>query len=245
MSTPPFSPAEARAARLRMGMTREQVATEMTQLGVWLRPQRVKAWELGTRVPSETELFALADVLWCPTPVLMSLRPRTLGHHRLPRQLTRERLAHRIGMEIHAYARAETERRRHGEERQTRALAWALGTTPEHLRETIGRIAEVIRLLAQAVESRWKSRLAPLAELAEVDKRRVQYALGVLRQEYTRITERYMGHVVAGSAEARLREIADERARWLTRLPEHFWELVGHADVAALPVLSGRGSASR
>ncbi|WP_406864807.1 transcriptional regulator [Streptomyces sp. HUAS MG47] len=155
---------------------------------------------------------------------------QTLRDRRLAGQLTRERLAHRIGMEIHRYAGTETDQCWNDDRREPLALADALGMTPEHLWETIGQVAELIRLLAQAVEGRWRSQVAPLAKLAEVDEQRTQRALRVLRREYTQITERYMGHVVAGSAEARLRELADERVRWLRRLPEHFRELVGHAE---------------
>ncbi|MFE2839340.1 helix-turn-helix domain-containing protein [Streptomyces mirabilis] len=65
MSTPPFSPVEAREARLRMGMTIEQVVGAMARLGVNLSPGLVEAWELGESAPSEIQLFALADALWC------------------------------------------------------------------------------------------------------------------------------------------------------------------------------------
>lgn len=216
-------------------MTPEQVATEMAKLGVHLGPELVEAWELGTKVPSEIQLFVLADVLWCPTPVLMAIRPRTLRDHRMARQLTCERLAHRIGMELHTYAKAEAERRWNGDEHQTRALAEALGMPPESLRVIISQIAELTQLLAQAVEGHWKSHIVPLADLADVDEQQVKYALQVLRQEYTHITQRYMGHSVAGSAEAVLRKIASERTQWLRRLPEHFWELVDHTDRRQTP----------
>ncbi|MFF4011679.1 transcriptional regulator [Streptomyces sp. NPDC001717] len=216
-------------------MTRDQVAVEMARLGVVLGPHRVKAWEQGARVPSETELFALADVLWCPTPVLMSVRPGTHLDGRPAGRPTRERLAHRIGVELHAYAAADDEHRRSGDERRIQALARALAMTPEHLREIIGRSAELIRLLAQAVEERWRTEVMPLAELAELDERRVEHVLRLLRQEYTQTTELYMGHVMAGSPEARLREIADARVRWLGSLPEHFWQLVGPDDGSPRP----------
>ncbi|MFE1409708.1 transcriptional regulator [Streptomyces sp. NPDC058746] len=208
----------------------------------------MKAWEQGTRAPSETELFALADVLWCPTPVLMSVRPGTHRGRRPARRPTCERLAHRIGRELHAYAGAGTEYRRKGDERRTRALARALAMTPEHLREAIGQIAELIRLLAQAVEERWKNQVMPLAELAGLDDRRVEQVLRLLRQEYTQSTELYMGHVMAGSPEARLREIADARVQWLGSLPEHFWQLVGPNDNPPRPASgtsSGRDSSPR
>jgi len=213
-----------------MGMTPEQVAVAMVQLGVHLSPELVEAWELGGKAPSEIQLFALADVLWCPTPVLMAIHPRTLRDHRLARQLTRERLAHRIGIEPHVYAKAETEHRWNGDEQQTRALAAALGMLPDDLRQVIGQGGELIQLLKQAVDGRWKSHVSPVADFAGVEEPHVQYALRVLNQEYKQFTERYMGHVVARSEEARLREIAAERARWLRRLPEYFWELVSRAE---------------
>ncbi|MFE2839341.1 transcriptional regulator [Streptomyces mirabilis] len=160
----------------------------------------------------------------------MASHPRTLRDHRLARQLTRERLAHRIGIEPHAYAKAETENRWNGDEQQTRALAAVLGMLPDDLREVIGKGGELIRLLKQAVDGRWKRHVTAVADFTGAEEAHVQYALRLLNQEYQQFTEHYVGHVVARSGEVRLREIAAERARWLRRLPERFRELVSRAE---------------
>ncbi len=230
MAGPPFSPAEARAARLDTGMTVDQVTVSIAQLGVDAPAWLVAAWEQGTHTPSETQLFALADALWCPMPTLMGRHPRTLYEHRLARQLTRERLAHRIGMESHTYAAAETENHWTGDEHLTRALAEALGLQPPELLRVIGRGTELVKRLRQAVEGRWKSHVETLADFVGLDPDRVAPALRLLHQEYAQFTERYMGHLVARTSDTKLREIATQRSQWLHRLPEHFWELVGEGD---------------
>ncbi|WP_019891505.1 transcriptional regulator [Streptomyces purpureus] len=227
MSHPPFSPTQARAARLRIGLIPEQVVASMAQLGVRRPPEAVLAWEAGTVTPSEAELFALADALWCPVPVLMALQPRSLREHRLARQVTAERLALRIGMDVHDYARAENDHQWRGTDRQTLLLADALGIEAEELLRIIGRAGELDGLLRQAVEGRWKQYTAPLARLVGAPERRVAQALRTLHQEYAGFNERYMGHLVARSDHARLKEIATERARWLHALSDRFLHLAG------------------
>ncbi|MFD8142134.1 transcriptional regulator [Streptomyces sp. NPDC059708] len=222
MSAPPFSPAEARAARLRLGMTPAQAAAAMAQLGLHRPPEAVHAWEEGTHTPSEPELLALADALWCPVAVLMAVRPATLREHRLARGFTAERLALRIGMDPYAYARAEAEHHWAGTDRQNLLLADALGLSSEDLLDLLDRDGELVGLLRQAVEGRWKAHVPHLALLAQADERRVARALRVLHREYTRFDERYMGHLVARNDDARLREIAADRAAWLRTLPDRF-----------------------
>ncbi|MFG2292087.1 helix-turn-helix domain-containing protein [Streptomyces sp. NPDC048603] len=228
MSRPPFSPAEARAARLRVGMTPEQVVASMAQLGMDRPPEAVHAWESGTVAPSETELFALADALWCPVQALMARVPSTLREHRLARQFTAERLAQRIGMDPYAYARAEAEHRWSGTDRQTLLLADALGLRVDDLLDVVDQAAELVTLLHEAVEGRWKTYVAPLADLARADQRAVAQALRTLHREYALFNERYMGHLVARSGDVRLKEIAVDRARWLRDLPERFRLMVTH-----------------
>ncbi|MFH7595664.1 helix-turn-helix transcriptional regulator [Streptomyces racemochromogenes] len=235
MSTPPFSPAEARAARQRLGMTPAQVVAAMAQLGVDRPPEAVHAWEAGAVPPSEPELLALADALWCPVAVLMAVRPAALREHRLARGFTAERLALRIGMDPHAYARAEAEHRWPGTDRQTLLLADALGLPTEELLDVLDRDGELVGLLRQAVEGRWKAHVAQLAHLAQADERRVARALRALHREYTRFDERYMGHLVARNDDARLREIAADRAAWLRALPERFRSLTGAGPDPAAP----------
>ncbi|MBT2439184.1 helix-turn-helix transcriptional regulator [Streptomyces sp. ISL-36] len=227
MSHPPFSPDQARAARLRIGLTPDQVAAAMSQLGLHRPVEAVLAWESGAVAPSEAELFALADALWCPIPTLMALRPRSLREHRLARRFSAERLALRIGMDPHDYARAENDHRWSGTDRQTLLLADALDLEPEELLRVIGRAGELDGLLRQAVEGRWKQHTVPLARLVDAPERRVAQALRTLHQEYAHFNERYMGHLVARSDHARLREIATERAGWLHALSDRFLHLVG------------------
>ncbi|MEW1638469.1 helix-turn-helix transcriptional regulator [Streptomyces sp. NPDC093801] len=235
MPTPPFSPAEARAARLRLGMTPGHVVAAMAQLGVERPTEAVHAWEAGAVPPTEPELLALADALWCPVAVLMAVRPATLREHRLARGFTAERLALRIGMDPYAYAAAEAERRWPGTDRQTLLLADALGLGTEDLLDLLGRDAALVGLLRQAVEGRWKAHVAALADLARADERAVADALRTLHREYARFDERYMGHLVARNDDARLREIAADRAAWLRALPDRFRSLVGHGPAGRRP----------
>ncbi|MEW2417640.1 helix-turn-helix transcriptional regulator [Streptomyces sp. NPDC046866] len=224
---PPFSPAEARAARQRIGLTPQQVAGQLTQLGLPCGPQTVLAWESGAAAPSETDLFALADALWCPVAVLMALRPGTLREHRLARQFTRERLAVRIGMAAEDYARAEAGRPWPGSDHQTLLLADALGLAPDALYRILDRDGEFLTLLRAAVEGRWKQYAVPLARLTGAAPEEVAAVLRTLHQEFARFNERYLGHLVARSGDARLREVAADRAAWLRALPERFRRLTG------------------
>ncbi|MFE1381884.1 transcriptional regulator [Streptomyces sp. NPDC058740] len=226
MSQPPFSPAQARAARQRIGLAPEQVTVAMGQLGVVRSVTALLCWEAGTLAPTEVELFALADALWCPVPVLMDLQPRSLREHRLARQFTAERLARRIGMDPPAYTRAENDHHWQGTDRQTLLLAEALGLEPDRLLRVISQAGELDELLRQAVEGRWKQYTAPLARLAGVPERTAAKALRTLHQEYAGFHERYMGHLVARSDDARLKEIAADRAAWLHALADRFLHLV-------------------
>ncbi|MEU0403061.1 transcriptional regulator [Streptomyces sp. NPDC006197] len=228
MPTPPFSPAQARAARLRIGLTHEQVVVGMAQLGLYRSVEALVSWESGAVAPSEVELFALASALWCPVPVLMDLKPRSLREHRLARQFSAERLALRIGMDVHDYARAESDHRWSGTDRQALLLADALGLEPSELLRAIGQAGDLDGRLRQAVEGRWKQHATPLARLVGAPERTVARALRTLHQEYARFNERYMGHLVARSDSARLKEIATERTEWLHALSDRFLHLVAH-----------------
>jgi transcriptional regulator with XRE-family HTH domain len=200
----------------------------MAQLGLYRPVGALMSWESGAVAPSELELFALASALWCPVPVLMDLRPRSLREHRLARQFTAERLAQRIGMDVRDYARAEKDHRWTGTDRQTLLLADALGLEPDELRTVMGRAGELDGLLRQAVEGRWKQHTDSVARLVGAHERTVAQALRTLHQEYAQFNERYMGHLVARSDTARLKEIATERAGWLHGLSDRFLHLVGH-----------------
>ncbi|MFI8520766.1 transcriptional regulator [Streptomyces sp. NPDC085481] len=230
MPHPPFSPAQARAARLRIGLTPDQVVAAMAQLGLYRPAAAVLSWEQGVLAPSETELFALASALWCPVPELMALHPRSLREHRLARQFTADRLAERIGMDAPTYARAEQDHHWAGTNRQTLLLAEALGLEPDQLLRVIRQAGDLDTLLRQAVEGRWKQHTAPLARLVNAPERTVARALRTLHKEHGRFNEAYMGHLVARSDDTRLREIAAERATWLHDLTRRFLALVGQDD---------------
>jgi transcriptional regulator with XRE-family HTH domain len=200
----------------------------MAQLGVQRPVAALLEWESGSAAPSEAELFALADALWCPVPVLMDLRPRSLREYRWAGRFSAERLALRIGMDVDAYVRAEKDHHWNGTDRQTLRLADALGLEPDELLRVIGRAGELDGLLRQAVEGRWKQYTAPLARLVGVRERTVVQALRALHQEYAAFNERYMGHLVARSDDTRLKEIATERAAWLHALSDRFLHLIDH-----------------
>ncbi|MEU9254612.1 helix-turn-helix transcriptional regulator [Streptomyces sp. NPDC048270] len=236
MHSIPFSPAAARSARARMGLTAAQVAHSMGTCGTPVHPDLVLAWEQGSHVPSDRQLFALADVLWCGAETLMGAPPRTLAEHRLARRITVERLAYRIGMDPTQYRTAEAERRWDGDAWQTRALVEALGLSLRGLIGIMGRVDELAEHLRSAVDGRWKAHVEPVAEIVVVDATSVGDALRTMHAEFAEFSERYMGHLVARNADARLKEIAAERAAYLRRLVDHFWELIGEeGDAAPFP----------
>lgn len=240
MHSTPFSPAQARSARDRMGLTPAQVAHSMAACGVPVHPGLVVAWEQGSHVPSDRQLFALADVLWCGATVLMGVEPRTLEEYRLARQLTVERLAYRIGMDPAEYRAAESAREWHGDAWQTRALVEALGLSLRKLIGIMGRGEELAGHLRSAVGGRWKAYVDPVAEIVVVDATSVGDALRTMHGEFAEFSERYMGHLVALNDDTRLKEIAAERAAYLNRLVDHFWELVGDAGEASPFPVGGR-----
>ncbi|GHB09163.1 transcriptional regulator [Streptomyces chryseus] len=238
MYSTPFSPAEARAARARMGLTTTQVAHAMAACGAPAHPDLIAGWEQGSHVPSEPQLFALADVLWCTPTTLMGVEPRTLAEHRLAKLLSAERLAYRIGMDAAAYRAAEAAQRWDGDPRQTRALLDALGLSLRKLIGIMGRVDELAEHLRTAIEGRWKAQVAPVAEIVCVDETLVGDALRTMHAQFAEFSERYMGHLVARNDDARLKEIAAERAAFLRRLVDHFWELIGEpGDVTPFPAV--------
>ncbi|MEU5236434.1 transcriptional regulator [Streptomyces lydicus] len=232
MYSTPFSPAEARSARARVGLTTTQVAQSMTACGEPVRPELIDAWEYGSQAPTEGQLFVLADVLWCPPTTLMGIEPRTLAEHRMARQLSVERLSQLIGMDPAGYRAAESARQWSGDYRQTKALVEALGLSLRKLIGVMGRDEELSGHLRSAIEGRWKAHVAPVVEITTLNKTRVSDALRTMHAEFAEFSERYMGHLVARNADSRLKEIAAERSAYLRRLVDHFWELIGEAGEA-------------
>ncbi|ARF59823.1 transcriptional regulator [Streptomyces gilvosporeus] len=201
----------------------------MAACGAPAHPESIEAWEYGSQVPTEAQLFALADVLWCPPTVLMGVEPRTLAEHRMARQLSAERLAQLIGMDPDAYRLAEEAQRWNGDYRQTKALVDALGLSLRKLIGVMGQVDELAGHLRAAIEGRWKSHVSPIMEITTLNKTRVSDALRTMHGEFAEFAERYMGHVVARNDDARLKEVAAERSAYLRRLVDHFWDLIGEA----------------
>ncbi|WP_449485973.1 transcriptional regulator [Streptomyces avidinii] len=210
-----------------------QVAASMTACGTPAHPEMVTAWEQGSHVPSDQHLFALADVLWCDTATLMGREPRTLTEFRLARKLRAERLAYRLGMDPSEYRAAESARRWHGDARQTRVLVEALGLSLRTLVGITGRVEELEEHLRSAVAGRWKVHVDAVVRIVAVDATSVGDALRTMHAEFAAFSERYMGHLVARNDDSRLKEIAAERAAYLRRLVDHFWELIGEEGEAS------------
>ncbi|MFB6518109.1 transcriptional regulator [Streptomyces sp. NPDC056401] len=204
-----------------------QVAASMASCGTPVDPGLVLAWERGSHVPSDQHLFALADVLWCDTVTLMGTGPRTLVEFRLARRLSVEGLASRLGMEPSEYRAAESARQWHGDARQTRVLVEALGLSLRKLTGIVGRDGELEDHLRTAIAGRWKAHVDPVVEIIAVDATSVGDALRTMHGEFSEFSERYMGNLVARNDDSRLREIAAERAAYLRRLADRFWELIG------------------
>ncbi len=112
----------------------------MNAYGVVVDITLVHAWEAGEYRPTEDELFALADVLWCRAKDLMGIdSPRTLTEHRLVRQFSTDRLARSIGMDPAQYERAEETNSWSGDGQQTSALLRVLDLTLLQLTQATGQ----------------------------------------------------------------------------------------------------------
>ncbi|MEU1512927.1 helix-turn-helix transcriptional regulator [Streptomyces sp. NPDC005811] len=139
MDRPSFRAANSLSARLRLGMSPHDVAREMKVLGAPVEPEQVTAWESGTHFPNESQLFALANALWCRTGELMGIEePRTLAEHRLVRQFSVQRLTRTIHMDAALYRKAEAQNRWPGNFRQTLALLHALNISLRQLEAATG-----------------------------------------------------------------------------------------------------------
>jgi transcriptional regulator with XRE-family HTH domain len=154
MDRPPFCAANAMAARERTGLSPQDVARQMGVLDAPVDPESVVAWESGTYLPSEPQLFALADVLWCRTTELMGIvEPRTLAEHRLARQFSVTRLARTIGMDSAEYMKAEEQNRWPGNFLQTLSLLHALNISMRQLEAASG-LYDVVEITSSLTEHR-------------------------------------------------------------------------------------------
>ncbi|MDQ0765512.1 helix-turn-helix domain-containing protein [Streptomyces canus] len=136
MNRPPFSADSALSARQQLGMSHQQVAQQMAVLRSPVSTEWIIAWESGAYRPTETELFVLADVLWCRATELMGIEePRTLAEYRLARQISVQRLAQSIGMDSSEYVQAERQNQWPGNRHQTLGLLRVLNISFRQLTE--------------------------------------------------------------------------------------------------------------
>ncbi|PPS67115.1 transcriptional regulator [Streptomyces sp. 46] len=214
----PFNAPAARRLRAALGMAPEHVAHGMrVSYGhPHITPDHVMAWERGATAPTDSELTALAGVLWC-SPAELIGKPRSLREHRIARCLAPEDVARAVGHDVHAYLRMEETDSWRGTERQAAALADLLGLGLPDLVTVTGRNARLGELLRSAATTRWQAYARPVAKLVPLDRRFLEHALRSLHEDY-------QGHMATtlswggGSGDA-----GDAGQEFLDRIVEHFW----------------------
>ncbi|WP_329568672.1 helix-turn-helix domain-containing protein [Kitasatospora sp. NBC_01266] len=228
----PFSPQAARAHREALGLTAEQVTKALAAHGVRLLPTHVTGWESGELRPDETELIALARVLWCPADQLMGAAPGTLRDFRVARELSREQAANRIGVGLRSYTDAESTGRWSWDEECSAALAEVLGLTLRDLVRVRGAGPELEQRLRQCVDGRWRAQLAAIGALVPVPRQTLGTVLAGLCGEY-----QVPSHWGAGSWGAAPAAEPGPRPPEPEQAPvDRFWSLLAGRDTGGLPV---------
>ncbi|MGA4541714.1 helix-turn-helix domain-containing protein [Uniformispora flossi] len=235
---PPFSPSAARRARRGLHMTLDQVAYGLAAFRVAAGPGRVAAWEAGTDRPTEAELLALAETLWCSPGELMGTAG-ALREHRIGRRLTVAELCARIGLPPSRYTAMERANAWRGDSRSTAALARELGFSHRDLVAVAGSAAELEQLLAETVRGRPKAQLSVVARLTGLRRSRVSAALTGLHREFA-----YREHLAlswtSGVPGTRPHAAEPPPPATPAALADRFWALLGHpaADPGAAGVWS-------
>lgn len=224
-SSPPFNAPAARRLRAALGMAPGHVAYGLrAQYGLLVAPETVMAWERGEISPTSVELTALAGVLWCSPGELLA-EPVTLREHRMAKGLAAEELARRVGVEANAYQKMEDTGRWKGNERQSAALATALGLTLSQFVTATGKSEELADVLRSAATTRWQAYVKPLTKLLPVPKQHLEQVLEQLHGEYQSkmvATLSWGGGVgVAGTGDA--------GREFLNDISDRFWALAGGA----------------
>ncbi|GAA2931644.1 helix-turn-helix transcriptional regulator [Streptomyces enissocaesilis] len=182
--TPPFNAPAARRLREALGMAPGHVAYGLrAQYGLNIGPDLVTAWERGLRAPDSQEITALAGVLWCSVGDLLAT-PTTLREHRMARGLGVPDLARLVGLDQDAYQRMEDAGRWRGNERQSAALADALGLSAKQFLTATGRDEDLAQMLRSAVTTRWQAYVRPTAKLVPLERKQVEDALQRLHADY-------------------------------------------------------------
>ncbi|MER8231811.1 helix-turn-helix transcriptional regulator [Streptomyces sp. NPDC094049] len=189
------------------------------QYGLLVRPDTVADWERGRAVPGEQELTALAGVLWC-SPAELIAAASTLREHRMAQGLGVEELARRVGLAAPAYQRMEDEGRWRGTDRQTTALAEALGLGPRALVTATGGDERLAELLRDAVTTRWQAYVKPVVKMLPLPKRTVETALQRLHTEYH-------ARMAATSSWGASGTTGEEGREYLEDVVARFWAATG------------------
>lgn len=224
-SSPPFNAPAARRLRAALGMAPGHVAYGLrAQYGLLVAPETVMAWERGEISPTSAEITALAGVLWCSPGELLA-EPVTLREHRIARGLAAEDLARRVGLEAQSYQKMEDTGRWKGNERQSVALATALGLTLAQFVTATGKEEELAELLRGAVTTRWQGYVKPLAKLLPVPKPHLERALEQLYRDYQ---SRMVATLSWGGGGGEAGH-GDAGREFLAQIVERFWYLAGGA----------------
>jgi transcriptional regulator with XRE-family HTH domain len=221
--TPPFNAPAARKLRGALGMGPEHVAYGMnTSYGLpYVTPDLIVAWERGIAAPSNSELIALAGVLWCSPGELIGA-PRTLREHRIARGLAAEDVARAVGLELLAYVRMEEADEWRGNERQSAALAEVLDLSMADLVTVTGLETKLAEMLRGAVTTRWQAYVRPVGKLLPLDRRLVGDVLRSLHTEY----QGQMVATLSWSGGAAAGEADDAGRDFLDRIVDRFWSVV-------------------
>ncbi|MDI2129761.1 helix-turn-helix domain-containing protein [Yinghuangia seranimata] len=225
---PPFSPAAARRARAGLHMTHDQVAYGLAAFRIMVSPRTVADWETGYSAPSEAELLALAETLWCSPADLMG-SAGALREHRIGQRLSAAELCMRIGVPEARYRAMEEANTWRGDERSTAALVRELGLSLRDLVTVSGASAEVERLLVETVRGRPKSQLGPMTRLVGLRRSRVAAALAGVHDEFAhraRVTLSWSDGVPGARPRTESAPTPDLEAE-AGRMADRFWELLG------------------
>ncbi|MDJ0341462.1 helix-turn-helix transcriptional regulator [Streptomyces sp. H10-C2] len=214
----PFDASAIRRLRAQLGMNHSHIAHAMwISYGTPVRPETIAAWERGEEVPQASELPALAGALWCDPSDLMNT-PTTLLEHRWARGIAPSDLARAIGMPVSDYERMERQDKWTGSDRQTAALAVALGLSLPELLTVTGGDRKLDALLREAVATRWQAYLRPVTALVPLPRHRIEPVLRTLHSEYqsTMVTTLNWGNDVPASG-------GEGGRAFLDTVTERFW----------------------
>nr|WP_307531199.1 XRE family transcriptional regulator [Streptomyces umbrinus] len=187
----------------------------------YVTPDLVVAWERGIAAPSNTELTALAGVLWCSPGDLIGA-PRTLREHRIARGLAAEDVARAVGLELLVYVGMEEADEWRGNERQSSALSEVLDLSLADLVTVTGHETKLAEMLRNAVTTRWQAYVRPVGKLLPLDRRLVGDVLRALHTEY----QGQMVATLSWSGGAAAGEADDAGRDFLDRIVDRFWSVV-------------------